>query len=409
MLSTGDVQGCLRKLEGLLRAIKYPGQVDYDRLSKGDPSAFLPIVSFTLTSFSAPFTKQLSSAGLELTGKTDLRFTDTLYKVLRDIFHYKPILTKQQFLQWGFSQRKISVICDIINLVLQKHHQLKKSRVKCPASQKDDREVHPEPADIDTVLKRPYVVNHVENPSTFPPNSCEAQFFSTDRACTFRKDETCSDFPQNEVTELAAEEQDKGNIHCVLKRPYVVNHVENPSTFPPNSCEAQFFSTDRACTFHEDETCTDFPQNEVTEMAAEEQDKGNIHCSSAVEREFSTMEGQLEGIACGLHRLSVLEERLEELERQKDAQKIVKNEGQVITISRDSWENLMSRILLLETKLELTSTKMTPQLPCQPSIPSSSSTISVSHASKDDLKEPLKRISDMLKSTSSLLKNPEEP
>lgn len=102
------------------------------------------------------------AAGLELTGKSDLRFTDTLYKVtdriklvlqaekrkdyqplvlntaisvcflclqaLRDLFHYKPVLTKQQFLQWGFSERKISVVCDIINLVLQKHNQLQKVR-----------------------------------------------------------------------------------------------------------------------------------------------------------------------------------------------------------------------------------------------------------------------------------------
>uniref|UniRef100_A0A3Q2QGA7 Centrosomal protein of 44 kDa n=1 Tax=Fundulus heteroclitus TaxID=8078 RepID=A0A3Q2QGA7_FUNHE len=126
MLSAGDVQSCLRKLETLLRAIKYPGDVDYSGLSKGDPSTFLPIVSFTLTSFSPPFAEQLVAAGLEMTGKTDLRFTDTLYKVLRDMFHYKPILTKQQFLQWGFSQRKISFICDIINLVLQRHKQLNK-------------------------------------------------------------------------------------------------------------------------------------------------------------------------------------------------------------------------------------------------------------------------------------------
>ncbi|XP_044046210.1 centrosomal protein of 44 kDa isoform X2 [Siniperca chuatsi] len=139
MLSTGDVQGCLRKLETLLRVIKYTGYVDYNGLSKGDPSAFLPIVSFTLTSFSPPFAEQLMATGLELTGKTDLRFTDTLYKVLRDIFHYKPILTMQQFLQWGFSQRKISLICDIINLVLQKHNQLKKPRVRCPALYKDGR------------------------------------------------------------------------------------------------------------------------------------------------------------------------------------------------------------------------------------------------------------------------------
>uniref|UniRef100_A0A8C5D3C8 Centrosomal protein of 44 kDa n=1 Tax=Gouania willdenowi TaxID=441366 RepID=A0A8C5D3C8_GOUWI len=125
-MSTGDVHGCLRQLEGLLRVLKYPGQVDYSGLSKGDPSAFLPIVSFTLTSFSSPLAEHLVTAGFELSGKTDLRFTDTVYKVLRDIFHYKPVLTKQQFLQWGFSQRKLSLVCDIINLVLKKHNQLKK-------------------------------------------------------------------------------------------------------------------------------------------------------------------------------------------------------------------------------------------------------------------------------------------
>lgn len=175
------------------------------RLSSGDPATFLPILNFTLTSFSPPFAEQLVAAGLELTGKTDLRFTDTLYKVtwthvgcrkrkallhnnqihicwlkdtrasacigkllrfcvtdissrdkswtlgtnlywssfchrvwltvyicciqvLRDIFNYKPVLTKQQFLQCGFAQRKISFICDIINLVLQRHKQLHKVR-----------------------------------------------------------------------------------------------------------------------------------------------------------------------------------------------------------------------------------------------------------------------------------------
>ena len=50
--------------------------------------------------------------------------------MLRDVFQYKPVLTKQQFLQCGFSQSKIAVICDIINLVLQRHKQLKKEKVR---------------------------------------------------------------------------------------------------------------------------------------------------------------------------------------------------------------------------------------------------------------------------------------
>lgn len=54
-------------------------------LSQGDPAAFLPIVSFTLTSFSPPFAEQLMAAGFELTGKSDLRFTDALYKVSHSV------------------------------------------------------------------------------------------------------------------------------------------------------------------------------------------------------------------------------------------------------------------------------------------------------------------------------------
>ncbi|XP_077426064.1 deoxycytidylate deaminase isoform X2 [Vanacampus margaritifer] len=135
MLPTGDVQGCFRKLDTLLRFIKYPGHVDYNGLSKGDPSAFLPILSFSLTTFSPPFAEQLVAAGLVLTGKTDLRFTDTLYKVLRDVFNYKPVVSKQQFLQRGFVQRKISTLCDIIDLVLEKHRELKRS---CTAKKRED-------------------------------------------------------------------------------------------------------------------------------------------------------------------------------------------------------------------------------------------------------------------------------
>ncbi|XP_061686324.1 centrosomal protein of 44 kDa isoform X8 [Syngnathoides biaculeatus] len=112
------------------------------RLSAGDPSAFLPILSFTLNTFSPHFAEELVGAGLEVTGKTDLRFTDTLYKVLRDIFHYKPIVSKQQFLQKGFVQRKISTLCDIIHLVLQRDSELKKPKVRIPVSHKDTTAEH---------------------------------------------------------------------------------------------------------------------------------------------------------------------------------------------------------------------------------------------------------------------------
>ncbi|XP_032393794.1 centrosomal protein of 44 kDa isoform X2 [Etheostoma spectabile] len=347
MLSSGDVQGCLRKLETLLRVIKYPGYVDYNGLSKGDPSAFLPIVSFTFTSFSPPFAKQLLEDGLELTGKTDLRFTDTLYKVLRDVFHYKPILTKQQFLQWGFSLRKISVTCDIINLVLQKHNQLKKPKGRCPATHKDDRgEAHPAMADADTKLSAVVMAD-------------------------------TGVWPSQERRKLN-EEQLKAKK--ISERPLVVNHAENCSTSHTNSSHAEAFSSHyETYTSHNDVHSSNSPGNGINELAGQEEDKENILYSSEVEGRLSALEAQLGVLLSRLDRLSILEKRLEGLDKPRNT---AKNEGQVITISRESWENLMSRVLLLETKQDLSNIQ-------------------------EDLKDRLERITNMLKSTSSLLKNTE--
>lgn len=45
-------------------------------------------------------------------------------QLLRDHFNYKPILTKKQFLQCGFAEWKIQIICDILNCVMKKHKEL---------------------------------------------------------------------------------------------------------------------------------------------------------------------------------------------------------------------------------------------------------------------------------------------
>ncbi|MCJ8730201.1 hypothetical protein PDJAM_G00181410 [Pangasius djambal] len=125
-MATGDVKGSLRKLQASLRSVKYPRDVDYPGLAKGDPSCCLPIVSYAFTSFSTAVAEHLVELGIELTGKNDLSFMESVYKVLRDLFGYKPLLTKQQFLQFGFAERKVTLLCDIIGFVLDKHKQLTK-------------------------------------------------------------------------------------------------------------------------------------------------------------------------------------------------------------------------------------------------------------------------------------------
>nr|XP_057947660.1 centrosomal protein of 44 kDa isoform X2 [Doryrhamphus excisus] len=299
---SGDVRSCLRKLDTLLRVIKYPGHVDYSGLSKGELSAFLPILTFILTTVSPSFAEQLVESGLELNGKTDMRFIDTLYKILRDIFHYKPILSKQQFLQRGFPQGKMSTICDIIDLVLQRHNELKKPRVRYPVSHKGTRrEDHPSVAKLDIVCASPLVVNHMQNDDS-PP------------------------------------------CHIVTK----------PS---------------------HDDIHSHPPENVTTQPAEKEQKEDVTFLSSNMEQRLSALEVQIESLHCGLQRLCALEDRLEKLESRSNTEK---KEEEFITISKESWENLNDRVLLLETKMEL------------------------DHA-RDDLKDRLHRITNMLKSTSEYL------
>ncbi|XP_077576094.1 centrosomal protein of 44 kDa [Stigmatopora nigra] len=331
MLPTGDVQGCLRKLETLLRIIKYPGNVDFTGLSKGDPSAFLPVLSFTFTTFSPPFTEQLVAAGFELTGKTDLRFTDTLYKVLRDIFHYKPIVSKQQFLQSGFAQRKISNLCDIIGLVLKRHGELKKPRIKNPVSRKDRNEERP---------------NRTK----------------TDIVCDIRFVDNCM--------------QKDLSLSCQGAVP---------------TLHSQFYSNMKY---------TEHGNANETEKKQEEE---NIQQFSQMEQRLSVMETQIETLLSGFQRISVLEDHLEELSRKTNTKE---GEEEMITIPRKSWDDLNGRILLLETKLELGQAKSGDSPSCKPSSPDYTLN-SISDASTCDVKNRLERITNMLKSTSTLMKNTE--
>ncbi|RVE75832.1 hypothetical protein OJAV_G00002840 [Oryzias javanicus] len=283
MISTGDVHSGLRKLESLLRVIRYAEDVDYNKLSKGDPSAFLPIVSFTLTTFSPPFTEQLLTAGFELIGKTDLRFTDTLYKLLRDIFHYKP---------------------------------LKKPKVRRLVPHSNVRvESHTANPDAHSISTEPFIVNlHETQSSPTTIVSCAEEF---------------------------------------------------PSCTPP-SVEDRFIPS----------------RNEMTKVQRAEEPSESTVCLTEMDRRLSALEAQLNQVLSGLSKLDILEKRLDEVENWKSTNK---GDKEVITISRESWENLMGRVLLLETKLELKDPKF-----CE-----------------DDLKGMLGRITNMLKSTSGLLRKEE--
>eukprot|EP00063_Salmo_salar_P089997 XP_014064832.1 PREDICTED: centrosomal protein of 44 kDa-like [Salmo salar] len=374
MMSTGDLKGCLRKLDAQLRALKYPREVDYNGLAKGDPSAFLPIVSYAFISYSPHLAEHLVVFGVELTGKNDLRFIDCIYKVLRDLFHYKPVLTKQQFLQFGFAERKTCILCDVIAFALQKHKELSKGNKPKP---------------------RP----------RFQASSSDSK---------------------SEALPFQAETMNPMATTLSLSRPLVERHIGGDS----------WVSSSRTSNNEESEE----EEEEEEGLGLEEvqnQAPTVPQTDLVVEGRLAALEAQLLQVQTRLGRLSALEQRLELLEKASAGR---------ITIDKHQWENLESRVLLLETRLTLSTAtaqessslinggwshhmadNATEVMESRPSPPESllhnsgcerpqSSTPFASYPispcvttapPEENMKERLERIANMMKDTSSLLRSME--
>lgn len=56
-------------------------------LVKGDTAASLPIISYSLTSYSPYVAELLVESNIELIAKNDLRFIDTVYKVMLSLWN----------------------------------------------------------------------------------------------------------------------------------------------------------------------------------------------------------------------------------------------------------------------------------------------------------------------------------
>ncbi|TRY85343.1 hypothetical protein DNTS_031295 [Danionella cerebrum] len=281
-MATGDLKGCLRKMETSLRSLKYPRDVDYQRLAVGDPSACLPIISFAFTSFSPSLAEHLVECGVELTGMNDVRFIENVYKVLRDVFSYKPLLTKQQFLQFGFAERKVSILCDIVGLVLNKHKELTKES------------------------------KHTNKPKRRQPL----------KSCI-----------KNEIP--SAEWDSVGSVGLALQ-PLVEKHLGG-HTAPVRIVH---ISDEHPAQKEESEKLSDDEHREEPARAPESTECVLASQIRAMEVALLESVGRLE------QRLNLMENRVLSLEKSMAGK---------ITIQSNQWENLESRVLLLETRLALTS------------------------------------------------------
>ncbi|XP_034257223.1 LOW QUALITY PROTEIN: centrosomal protein of 44 kDa [Pantherophis guttatus] len=376
-MATGDLKGNLHKIEQKLRVINYPSDVDYMGLAKGDPSVFLPIISYCFTSFSTYIAELVMESGMELTAKNDSRFVDAMYKLLRDQFQYKPVLSKQQFLQYGFAERKIQIVCDIISYIYKRHKEFSNmNKIKIQTE------------------KRTHLVKSLSHTSfsnqsvTVAINTVDLQQkpqIERHKSVTNMPDEI---IPEDFISETLQEVKD-----------YVVNKVE----------------------------VLDYDTDVLDNIDVQVVKKDN---------ELEDLKSQLAELQQKFHSLSSVDEKLQTLEK--------KLQGKIV-IEENEWNNLLSRVLLLETQLLLhsktadlstalnnvseedsSSRNMTPssdkkkvELPDSPHQSSGySSSVSadpspkalavnddvVSEVSKETTIQKMERISKMVEETSELLK-----
>ncbi|NXG06885.1 CEP44 protein, partial [Sakesphorus luctuosus] len=278
-MATGDLNGSLRKIEQGLRLLSYPRDVDYTVLVKGDPAAFLPIINYCFTSYSTCIAELLVKCDVELTAKSDLRFIEAVYKFLRDQFQYKPILTKEQFLQFGFAERKMQIVCDIINCVVKKHKELSNSnKVKSKMRKK--------------VRPFKYEIRSNCGKSLADPSGCAVNS------------------KQKPLVERHSGNEVSGNLHPL------------------------FLPAQRG---NEEELGLD---HDIVEVKCEQVIEDNS--------EIEFLKSQLADCQEKLHKLDWIEDKLQVLEE--------KLQGKVIIDEKD-WNNLLNRVLLLETELLLQSKK----------------------------------------------------
>lgn len=111
----------LRKLQMELKLVKIEKDVDMENLSKGLAAAFLPVYHYVFLNYSRPLAELISNINIDMYGKSDLKFLESMYKVLRELFSYKPPITKEQFFSSGFIERKVIMCTEVLSMVREKH------------------------------------------------------------------------------------------------------------------------------------------------------------------------------------------------------------------------------------------------------------------------------------------------
>lgn len=126
-MATGDLKGNAGRLERAVKGVRYPFHVSTAEYAQAHPKTLLPILHYAFLDYSGQLATWLADRGHDLFSKTDLRFVQSIFKILREEFGYRPIITAEHFLSSAFAERKLLLAIDCIRLCKAKHEELSKA------------------------------------------------------------------------------------------------------------------------------------------------------------------------------------------------------------------------------------------------------------------------------------------
>jgi hypothetical protein len=136
---------------------------------------FLPIIHYSLLSFSQLVAQYLVEQGFDLYMKNDFTFLESVFKLLRSNFQYRCVLSVPQFLSMGFTERKVLMCLDIIRVVRKRHEELLRFR---RIAEKKQQLASPTPAERPKTPPRPSVRTPIKKTLTF--KAADQEFYDQD-------------------------------------------------------------------------------------------------------------------------------------------------------------------------------------------------------------------------------------
>ncbi|TMW65762.1 hypothetical protein Poli38472_008404 [Pythium oligandrum] len=294
----GDLKNSLERLRQALKSVRYP----HLHSIAGEPSVadLLRVLHYVLLDYSRYVAAFILEKGYDLYGKTDARFMDHTFRLLREEFQYFPSLNTSHFLSTHYLERKIDLVTDIVDVVVKKHAE--GLRVK-----RQQHAVWTKPPEIKKAG------SHVENhlmpvPAVFEQLHVDSRRKQEELRRALKRSTTT---PQETATSSTRQTQER-SVTWQLNSPERVNVQEQFDFYQAERRESSVHRRQQDNQTHDDVPPRSLTHNEPSSCSC-----GCVDSKEEVQEVLVTLSQQISDLTSAvLSRLSVIETRLDRVEQQ---------------------------------------------------------------------------------------------